>query len=277
MSDEERISRLEKLVAEPENTSLLMRQHNPLFTRGAGRNLIEISFDDSIDSSFPLECFFQMPSRTQAISTARVWVQSKPFRQYNSAAASGGGTSHSHTTTFSIQADTDSTTPGTGGSEAAHTHNPTAMGNQSATHTHSGGAAEAENHLHSQSATGAGSTHTHTGAAHSHSAGSGTYFYPIVGGTGVTTSAADTAHTHTITLTPGIFESAASGTISLFVADDGASYGSAILSGVSSITNQELKPQLTKTSGDKRIKITTTGLMRIQVLLLLDLRCAAVG
>jgi len=72
-------------------------------------------------------------------------------------------------------------------------------------------------------------------------------------------------------LTSGIYETASAGTLSLTVADDGTTYGSALTSGVSSITAYDFTSSLSITAGDRRIKITGTGLTRVQVLLMLDL------
>ena len=195
------------------------------------RNTLQIPFDDSIDGSNPLECFFQMPSNVDAIRQAKVWVQTKSFRAYEQGAASGGGSTSSsanvdHQHAFNSSVFTSSTT-----------------------------GAGPDGHVHGYSDYGAGITSTNsTSTSHSHSVG---------------------AHTHSMTY--GIFETAASGTLSLFVADNGTSYGSAITSGASSISGIDIRSQLTKSAGDKRLKITGTGLMRVQVLLLLDLVLIPLG
>jgi hypothetical protein len=200
-------------------TNLSMGQYNPFITRSAGRIIMQIPFDDSIDGSNAHECFFQMPTRSKAIAEARVWVQQKSFRRYVASLAetSTGGSTHQHTL------------GGSGG-------------------------------LTTDSANGP-DPHTHD------------YDVPTV----TSVDSGSSNHAHSVSLTTGIFETAASGTMSLFVADDGTNYGSALTSGVTSITDQDLKSQLTKTSGNKRIKITATGLMRVQVLLLLDLRVSVIG
>ena len=253
--------------------NLSMRQHNPLFSRGAGRVVIQIPFDDSIDASNALECFFQMPTQVAAIRSAKVWVQRKSFRTYNSAASATANTTHTHDVTMPYNSTTTTDTDNTG--EAAHTHgNSGNTGNQSATHTHDASSAETQNHLHAYStATAAGASHSHP---HSHGPSSEQF---IIGtsGSSVVTSSGGTSHAHTITLTSGIFETAASGTVSLAVASDGINYGAAVTSGVNSIDGLEIKEHLRGAAGDRRIKITATGLMRVQVLLVLDLKVAVLA
>lgn len=255
----------------------LSRWRSPLFSRQAGRIILEIPFDDSLDggASNYLECFFQMPDGVNAIRSAKVWVQQKPFRTYNSAAssASGGTTVTSSTTSHVHPQVASSKTTGTS-SDTAHTHsNSGNTGNQGATHTHveSGGGttnAETQNHDHAYTtATGSSSAaHTHT------EEGLGAFTDPetIVGGHTHTTN---TAHTHTIDLTPGIFESGPTGTFSLQVADDGTNYGASIVTGQTSLTAQPLTG-LTRVKGNKRIKLIATGLQRLQVLIVLDLEVA---
>jgi len=189
---------------------------------------MEIPFDDSLDGSNALECFFQMPVQTRAIKAAKVWVQRKSFRQYSSAASS----SASSTTSGQIQ----------------NTANASTGTNTDAAHLHLDGDGITNTGL----TTPGGHAHIYIGQ-HDHNV---------------------PAQSVTTTLTPGIFETAAAGTMSLFVADDGVTYGSAITTGATSMTGQVLTPSLTKSAGDKRIKITATGLMRVQVLLILDLRVA---
>lgn len=188
------------------------------------RNVIQIPFDDSIDSTHALECFFQMPTGTVKVTSAKVWVQRKSFRAYETATASES--SHTHTVTIGTHSHgvSQNNSGGTTSTDSGHSHNYTDI--YAATTSDAGGS----------------STPTSSGGA---------------------------GHTHGITY--GIYEQAAAGNLALYVADDGSSYGSAITSGVTSITAQEITPSLTKSSGDKRIKIEGTGLTRVQVLLMLDL------
>jgi hypothetical protein len=252
-------------------SNLSFAQHNPLFGRGAGRNIIELSFDDSIDATHSLECYFVMPDRTRAVTAANVWIQTKPFRQYVAGAASGttsSDTSHTHGIgTALLGSDVSGT--GSGGGTVTGTD---AQG----VHTHLDGdtittTGTSVSHSHNVS------SHTHTGPSHSH-----TYFAAL------STSDAGSSHSHTLTpsLTSGIFETAASGTIALFVADDGVTYDAThpIATGVAvatGITKQDIlatpsggsvTSHLTKATGNKRIKITGTALMRVQVLIVLDLK-----
>ena len=190
------------------------------------RNVNPYTFDDSIDSTHPLECFFQMPTDTVLVKKAQVWVQRKDFRAYLTAAASGG-----------------SSTPTSSSAGASHSH---ALGVSGA--ATGGPVPPSDGHSHIYSSPP--STSDSGSASHDHTV--------TIGG-----------HTHTITY--GIFETAAAGTLSLKVADDGVNYGSALASGGTSITALDITSSLTTASGDKRIKIEGTGLTRVQVTLLLDL------
>lgn len=256
-----RIEQLEKLVEElrkksSPRSSLAFGQYNPLVTREAGRIIMELPFDDSLDSSFPLECFFQMPTATRAIKSAKVWVQRKPFREYSSAAASGGG---------GTSGDGGSSTPTSSGS--AHGHG-IAQGNvltdAQANHDHTDpqGGNTGVNGAHQHLVTVGSTTTNNDSPAHTHTVTIGNHSHSV--------------GTHTHTLTPGIFESGPTGTLSLYVADDGVNYGSAIVTGASAITAQDMTG-LTDKPGDKRIRLNATGLMRVQVLIVLDLRVSVIG
>lgn len=73
-------------------------------------------------------------------------------------------------------------------------------------------------------------------------------------------------------LTPGIYETAATGVLAVYVADDGVTYpGTPAIAGASMVTALEITPGLTSSPGDKRLKITGTALSRVQVLIVLDL------
>lgn len=239
MAEEDRIAQLEQRLARLEGASgrdnFALSQYNPLVTRGAGRIILQIPFDDSLDSTNALECFFQMPTQTRAIRAAKVWVQQKPYRTYSSSASTvSGGSINS-----GVPSATDTAIRFTGTNQSTHDHGGTV-------------AVEATTYyddITTEAVTLADDAHTH--------------------------NVSITGHTHALDST--ISETASSGTLSLFVADDGTNYGSAIISGASSIVAQTILAQLTRTSGDKRIKIVTTGKTRIQVLLLLDLRVAVIG
>lgn len=239
-----------------------------------GLLILELPYSDSIDASFPLECFFQMPARTKAVRTAKVWVQQKPFRMYSAQSTpSGGGStsssdgSHNHSLSGgSASGSTDGAVPandatGTGGSTDAqlnHDHTDPQGGNTGVNGAHS--------HLVNSH------SHNHNHGSHSHTVGGGAQAFitsfPSVTSSGGTHNHSTPNHTHT--LTAGIFESGPTGTMSLAVADDGATYGGSIVTGATIITAQDLTG-LTKAVGDKRIKITGTGLMRVQVLIVLEL------
>lgn len=260
------------------------------------RSVIQIPFDDSIDTggTLFLECFFQMPTGVVRIKSAQVWVQQKSFRQYvkaisgttsgngggGTSASGGGGTSssggstsvtsqagvshnHSEGTVFVTGNSTSNDSPTSGNQTVLHTHVTSGVtsGTESSNHPHIVTHSHTFSYNSPQSFTGPENGHTHgvTIGAHSHT-------------TDIHTHTTD-VHTHTITpaLTTGIFETAAAGTMSLFVADDGTTYGAAITTGVSIMTAQTITPGLTITPGNKRIKIVSTGLCRVQVLLVLDL------
>ena len=220
------------------------------------RNVIQIPFDDSVDSTHPLECFFQMPSGVVTVKSAKVWVQQKSFRAYSTAATSGGGsTSGSGGATTSSSG--GSQTPTSSSPSANHAHTTTSQ----AANTGVASAPISDGHWHGYNdataqQTGANNlSHTHsvTISAHDHTVGSHSHSTPD--------------HAHSITY--GIFEQAAAGTLSLKVADDGTTYGADVVSGVTSITAQAIT--LSTTAGDRRIKLTATGLQRIQVLIVMDL------
>ena len=255
------------------------------------RNTLQIPFDDSIDASNPLECFFQMPTNVNAIRQAKVWVQRKAFREYVSAASSAAGGGTTVTSTTDAQGASPSTSGGDLGIALSH---DTLGGHAHASHAHDFNHAATfddgyATHDHSATvpADAGGTSHTHSGhsdhqhdtlGAHAHAThGAYAHSHTIGHGHSHAHGVTLTDHSHAITLTPGIFETAASGTVSLFVANDGTTYGAAIVSGASSIAAQTLLPQLTTTTGDKRIKIVATGLMRVQVLLLLDLVLIPLG
>src|SRR2546426_7160573 len=98
---------------------------------GQIRNVLQIPFDDSVDSTHSLECFFQMPSNVAFINSIKIWVQRKSFRQYVAGNSSDG--SHTHTLNGSTPNTNDTTLSGT------HDH-PTsvggAVGAQPVTHNH---------------------------------------------------------------------------------------------------------------------------------------------
>lgn len=246
------------------------------------RTVIEIPFDDSVDSTHPLECFFQMPVGVVRVRSAKVWVQQKSFRAYETGSSSGGSVVSS-----SSGGGSTVTSGGGGGSTttatSAHYHlvfsNTTNTGSGTSTTDSQGVHTHTE---HDGFTTGASVGHSHNVLGHTHTQDtpqgvtsndtahyhSTDYHYHSVT-VADHTHTTDTTHTHTITY--GIFEQAASGNISLYVANDGSTFGAAKISGVSTITALEITPDITNLPGDKRIRVNATGLARVQVLLVLDL------
>lgn len=250
------------------------------------RSVQQIPFDDSIDGTYPLECFFQMPDRVVQINDIKVWVQRKPFRRYIQAASSsaaGGGAlqtsssdaGHTHTITTSI-GQTDASGLNTSGSGALTSDGGAAHTTDSQgvhTHLESGGGTTGSAGSHSHNVNG----HTHGIVSHQHAnpTHSHAYQYPATGASsgGGHAHSLDTTHSHvvTTTVTPGIFEEALSGTVSLYVADNGIAYGGAVVTGVSEVSGLSIRTNVSKTKGDKRIRINGTALMRVQVLVVMDL------
>lgn len=224
------------------------------------RAVIPYGFDDSIDPTYPLDCFFQMPAGVLKIYSAKLWVKAAPFRSYATAATASG------TTTSSSSAGSDNPTSAGG----AHSHaevNGTASattGNESADHSHI-----QTDTTPTQGASPAHHTHSYTYQAFvgiSNDSPAHTHTVAIAGHTHTT----DLAHTHGITY--GIYESGAgTGTISVAVADDGVSFGGTLVSGANIST--DIKLFLSLTAGDRQIRVSSSGggtQARVKVLLILD-------
>lgn len=273
------------------------------------RSVQQIPFDDSIDGTYPLECFFQMPERVVQINDIKIWVQRKPFRRYVSAVSGSSNNAGSNQTSQGGGGTTATSTSGGGGggtsSENTHSHGLTTAGSStggSGTLGTSSPAGTTDNqglHNHSDPQggfTGDAGVHGHNVTAHSHTVSDHGHGYTLPNGTtnsglhshtfsfgghthDVTltnhTHTVDTTHSHTITttLTAGIFEEALSGTVSLYVSDTGlaANYVGPVVSGQTEINGLSIRTYLTKTKGDKRIRINGTALMRVQVLVFMDL------
>ncbi len=225
------------------------------------RNVIQIPFDDSIDSTYFLECFFQMPTNVKKISSAQVWVQRKPFRQYSSATASGGTTVTSSSATHGHNL-SNSTGPYSTGSDSSGSSAHTTDGQGVHTHLDGDGV----------TTTGVSVAHSHNVNSHSHGHSHTALWPDVTDVSGAHTHTTNTSHTHT--LTPGIFESGPTGNVTLYLADNGSTYGAALGGPSTLLTAVDVTSQLTTASGDKRLKVTATGLMRVQVLLMLDLLVA---
>ena len=260
------------------------------------RSVQQIPFSDSISPSYPLECFFVMPPGVVSIRSVKVYAQRDEFRRYVSAvsgsAASGGGVTSSGGggggTSSGGGAQTSSgggahnhalgrAQISSGGPSTNSTSNDTpTTGAQQSLHTHAGGATEAQNHSHlvthghtmgshthtefaSDTLTGQSTDHTHTVVNHTHT-------------TDVHTHNTDTTHNHTITttLTAGIFEESLSGTISLYVANDGTNFAGPVVSGQTTMDGVDVTSYFTKAPGARRIRIDGTALMRVHVLVVMD-------
>lgn len=199
------------------------------------RIVVPFSFDDSIDPTHPLDCFFQMPAGVLKLYSAKVWVKPAPFRAYETASTSGGSSTSS--------------------ASGSHTHGLTKVASTSGTfsglHSHTdpqGGATGSTDIVHEHgilicaSNSDAGADHTHVAPDHAHG------------------------------IAYGIFESAAAtGTLGLHVANDGVTFGAEVASAASIAT--DIKAYLTNTAGDRQVRVTTTGAgaqARVKVLLMLD-------
>lgn len=227
------------------------------------RNVIPFSFDDSIDPTHALDCFFQMPQGVLKIYSAKLWVKPDAFRAYETSSTSGGGATsstaagHSHSLSYSLIS-TDLSGTGNSGSTA-----PTTDAQGLHNHSDPQGGVTGDSVTHSHNVLG----HTHTGPSHGH-----TYY------AGLSTTASD-SHSHTTDTTHshgiayGIFTSTApTGTLSVQVADDGATFGASLAS-AASITALDIKQFLSLTPGDRQLRISTAGagaLARVKVLLMLD-------
>lgn len=96
------------------------------------RNVVPFSFDDSIDPTHDLDCFFQMPSGALKIYSAKVWVKPAAFRAYETGSSAGGSgsvTSGGGSTTTSSTTDAGGATPSSSGgsspttdAQGSHTH-----------------------------------------------------------------------------------------------------------------------------------------------------------
>jgi len=102
------------------------------------RNVLPYNFDDSLDSSYPLECEFFMPPNTDEIKSAWVHIVGRNFRAYSKGAASGGG----------------QTSGAGGGQTTSDGGGQTSSAGSAHKHTVSGGTGDAVgNHTHSLSLT----------------------------------------------------------------------------------------------------------------------------
>src|SRR3990167_8147790 len=135
------------------------------------RNVLQIPFDDSVDATHALECFFQMPTNTLAVRRAQVWVERKSFRAYSTAVASGGG-STSGSGGAQTSTSGGSSTP-TSAAGTSHTHSLSGANASTGTqvnnvnHSHDGGGNQSTDHSHiyvspAGQPRGGEASHTHT-------------------------------------------------------------------------------------------------------------------
>lgn len=232
------------------------------------RNVLQIPFDDSLDSTGAhyLECFFQMPVDTVKVVSAKVWIQQKPFRAYETSATSyvgsgtsvaGGGSSSGTSSSNGNSAIGGASPSNSGGAgtttDAQGLHNHTETGSVTSSdgsHSHNVGS-----HTHTIG-------HSHSDSGHAHSV---TISFPSH------SHSVDLAHGHAINY--GIYEAAATGTLGIKFSDDGTlgNYSATLQSAFNNLSGYELLPYITNTKGDKRLRIDSTGLCRVQVLVMLDL------
>lgn len=258
------------------------------------RSVMQIPFDDSISSAYPLECFFQMPVGTVRVQSVKVWVKRVPFRRYVSAvsaSSSGGGsnqtsssdTGHSHGIQLSGAPTTSSGTGveiylggGSAGTTVASGGSTDAQGQHNHSDPQGGVTGDAGIHSHNVNF-----AHSHSvDYSHGHSVSDPTHTHAYLAAFSGTTDSGgghshtlDTTHNHTITttLTAGIFEEALSGTVSLYASNNGSTFAGPIVSGQSVINGVDVTSYFTKTPGDRKIRVDATALMRVQVLVYMDL------
>lgn len=191
------------------------------------RSVQQIPFDDSIDGTYPLECFFQMPPGVVQVRSVKVWVTRKPFRRYVSAvssSATGGGgvtssssggssqtssaaTGHSHAIQLSGTSTTTSSTGlqiVAGGSSAAGSSTATGgTTDAQGVHNHSdpqgGATGDAGSHSHNVNFSHSHTTnisHSHTTSETAHGHGYLTAFSGTTDSGGSHSHTLDTTHSH---------------------------------------------------------------------------------
>lgn len=195
------------------------------------RVVVPFSFDDSIDPTHPLDCFFQMPAGVVKLYSAKVWVKPAAFRAYETSSSSGGtstsagGGAHSHTISLALNY-VGSPIPNATSTDSAHSHT-------------------LSDHAHGyQSASGstAAADHTHAIADHSHGIVYGIYE-----------------------------SSASTGTLGLYVANDGVTFGAQVASGASISADVKAYLTTLAGDRQIRVTTTGAGaLARVKVLLVLD-------
>jgi len=293
------------------------------------RNVLPFNFDDSLDSSYPLECEFFMPPNTDEIKSAWVHIVGRNFRAYSKGAASGGGQTSSSgggQTTSSGGGQTSSggtahshSISGQTASYGSHSHdisdyeaNTTAGGSgidvsgntggqsdsdvagnsgETSGHTHTSGSYYKTAHTHSSGSLAVNGTHIHTYRRALLAIPHGYHEHSITGAT----SSSESSHTHTVAnhthtvsdhthtvsnhthnLTFGIYESTDPTGVNIYV-DDGDGYGSSLASDDTPVEiDVNIASSLSATSGWKKIRITSSRLGRVVVVLMLDITLSSV-
>jgi hypothetical protein len=101
------------------------------------RNVIPFTFDDSIDPTHPLDCFFRMPAGVLKIYSAAVDVRAAAFRAYETGSSGGGGTPTSQAGVAHNHLEMTIFTPTS--TDGGHFHNynmPSSVTNTENGHTH---------------------------------------------------------------------------------------------------------------------------------------------
>jgi len=190
------------------------------------RNVWQMNWQDSLDSSYPLECEFFIPKNVDEIKSCWVHIVGRNFRAYSKGAASGGGqtssagggqttssgggqttssgSSHSHSVSGQTAQNSGSHYHWISGfytgQENSHTHD---IGYYSAYTGYTGhtgiGDDSFESHRHTANIR---NSSTEEGSAHSHQIGGHTSDYDSTSGhthtISGTTSSSESSHTHSV-------------------------------------------------------------------------------
>ncbi|MGD9276377.1 MAG: phage tail spike protein [Candidatus Pacearchaeota archaeon] len=244
------------------------------------RNVLPYNFDDSLDSSYPLECEFYMPPNVDEIKSAWVHIVGRNFRAYSKGAASGGGQTSSSgggQTTSSGSSHSHTVTGQTASSGGNHRHYvgtfSTGVGTNSHYHSILNGVTDVQ----------AYSDHTHSVGEH-YTGYSDNHIHSVTG----TTSSSESSHTHTVSnhthtvsnhthsLTFGIYESTDPTGVNIYV-DNGSGYGSSLISDDTPVSiDYNIVGELSTTAGWKKLKITSSRLGRVVVAIILDLTISSI-
>ena len=273
------------------------------------RNVWQMNWMDSLDSSYPLECEFFIPKNVDEIKSCWVHIEGRNFRAYAKGAASGGGstsgsgggqtssggTSHSHSVSGQTAQNSGThyhnISGFSTGQENSHTHSINLTYNHDTGYTsHTGigdDSFESHKHLYNRR-----NSTTNSGSAHSHTIASHTSDYDNISGhthsiTG-TTSSSESSHTHTVSnhthtvpnhthsLTFGIYEDTDPTGVNIYI-DNGSGYGSSLASDNTPVSiDVDVASSLTTESGWKKLKITSTRLGRVAVAMIMDLTLSSV-